>query len=148
MIVNLINFSTRNTEVINHKVDMMTMAQEYFKKGIITLLLTSIIFFIEKRLLSGLKINNIFKNINQFLCKFSLNIWYFIVVGILFLVTFLFIIILYRWVPFEIGMDTQLDFPIVNYVPNFLGDEKVNLPDYLSYWPKLTKSEDLRKYNI
>lgn len=50
------------------------------------------------------------------------------------------------WVPFEIGMAAQLDFPIVNYIPNFLSDKKVQLPEYLSYWPKLTKSDDLRKY--
>lgn len=50
------------------------------------------------------------------------------------------------WVPFEIGMAAQLDFPIVNYLPNFAGEKKVDLPDYLSYWPKLTKSSDLIKY--
>ncbi len=50
------------------------------------------------------------------------------------------------WVPFEIGMAAQLDFPIVNYIPNFATDKKIQLPDYLSYWPKLTKSDDLRKY--
>lgn len=50
------------------------------------------------------------------------------------------------WVPFEIGMAAQLDFPIVNYIPNFLSERKVELPDYLNYWPKLTKSDDLRKY--
>ncbi|URZ04710.1 toll/interleukin-1 receptor domain-containing protein [Clostridium felsineum] len=45
------------------------------------------------------------------------------------------------WVPFEIGMAAQNDFPIVSYLVN-----KVELPDYLSYWPTLRKSSDLWKY--
>jgi hypothetical protein len=45
------------------------------------------------------------------------------------------------WVPFEIGMAAQNDFPIVNYLIN-----NVQLPDYLEYWPTLRKTTDLRKY--
>ena len=45
------------------------------------------------------------------------------------------------WVPFEIGMAAQLDFPIVSYLI-----DNVELPDYLSYWPTLRKSSDLSKY--
>lgn len=45
------------------------------------------------------------------------------------------------WVPFEIGMAAQLDFPIVSYLIN-----NVQLPEYLSYWPTLRKTLDLRKY--
>lgn len=45
------------------------------------------------------------------------------------------------WVPFEIGMAAQLDFPIVSYLVN-----NVKLPDYLSYWPTLRKASDLPKY--
>lgn len=45
------------------------------------------------------------------------------------------------WVPFEIGMASQNDFPIVSYLI-----KDVNLPDYLSYWPTLRKSSDLVKY--
>lgn len=45
------------------------------------------------------------------------------------------------WVPFEIGMAAQKDFPIVSYLVN-----NVDLPDYLSYWPKLRQSSDLHKY--
>lgn len=45
------------------------------------------------------------------------------------------------WVPFEIGMAAQNDFPIVSYLVN-----KVQLPDYLEYWPVLRKTEDLWKY--
>ena len=45
------------------------------------------------------------------------------------------------WVPFEIGMAAQRDFPIVSYLIN-----NVELPDYLSYWPTLRKTTDLWKY--
>lgn len=45
------------------------------------------------------------------------------------------------WVPFEIGMAAQKDFPIVSYLIN-----NVELPDYLSYWPKLRKTSDLHIY--
>lgn len=45
------------------------------------------------------------------------------------------------WVPFEIGMAAQKDFPIVSYLVN-----NVRLPDYLEYWPTLKKSSDLVKY--
>lgn len=45
------------------------------------------------------------------------------------------------WVPFEIGMASQKDFPIVTYLIN-----NVELPDYLTYWPALKKTEDLYKY--
>lgn len=45
------------------------------------------------------------------------------------------------WVPFEIGMAAQRDFPIVSYLIN-----NVELPDYLSYWPALRKTGDLWKY--
>ncbi|MDD2245406.1 MAG: toll/interleukin-1 receptor domain-containing protein [Dysgonamonadaceae bacterium] len=45
------------------------------------------------------------------------------------------------WVPFEIGMAAQRDFPIVSYLIN-----NVELPDYLTYWPTLRKTTDLYKY--
>lgn len=45
------------------------------------------------------------------------------------------------WVPFEIGMAAQRDFPIVSYLIN-----DVELPDYLNYWPILRKTSDLLKY--
>jgi hypothetical protein len=45
------------------------------------------------------------------------------------------------WVPFEIGMAPQRDFPIVSYLIN-----NVKSPDYLSYWPTLRKTADLWKY--
>lgn len=45
------------------------------------------------------------------------------------------------WVPFEIGMASQNDFPIVSYLI-----KDVKLPDYLSYWPTLRKTSDLIKY--
>ncbi|WP_252218887.1 MULTISPECIES: toll/interleukin-1 receptor domain-containing protein [unclassified Clostridium] len=45
------------------------------------------------------------------------------------------------WVPFEIGMASQLDFPIVSYLT-----DKVSLPEYLSYWPALKELADLPKY--
>ena len=45
------------------------------------------------------------------------------------------------WVPFEIGMAAQQDFPIVTYLKG-----AVELPDYLSYWPKLKSINDISKY--
>ena len=45
------------------------------------------------------------------------------------------------WVPVEIGMAAQRDFPIVSYLVN-----KVQLPEYLSYWPTLRQTTDLHKY--
>lgn len=45
------------------------------------------------------------------------------------------------WVPFEIGMASQKDFPIVSYLI-----DNVKLPDYLEYWPMLRKTNDLSKY--
>lgn len=45
------------------------------------------------------------------------------------------------WVPFEIGMAAQQDFPIVSYLK-----DGVTLPDYLSYWPKLKSLYDISKY--
>ncbi|MFY8226240.1 toll/interleukin-1 receptor domain-containing protein [Clostridium perfringens] len=45
------------------------------------------------------------------------------------------------WVPFEIGMAAQKDFPIVSYLVN-----NVKLPDYLEYWPALRNLLDINKY--
>lgn len=45
------------------------------------------------------------------------------------------------WVPFEIGMASQKDMPIANYL---LSKEK--LPDYLEYWPRLKDVNDIRTY--
>lgn len=45
------------------------------------------------------------------------------------------------WVPFEIGMSAQLDMPTATFLTS-----PVTLPDYLSYWPKLTKINDISKY--
>lgn len=46
------------------------------------------------------------------------------------------------WVPFEIGMASQKDFPIVSYLLN-----NVKLPDYLNYWPTLENGADLLNYS-
>lgn len=45
------------------------------------------------------------------------------------------------WVPFEIGMAAQKDFPVVNYLK-----AGIVLPDYLTYWPRLKNETDLLKY--
>lgn len=47
------------------------------------------------------------------------------------------------WVPFEIGMASEQDMPIANFL---LSNEK--LPDYLEYWPRLKNYSDLAKYVI
>lgn len=45
------------------------------------------------------------------------------------------------WVPFEIGMSAQLDMPTATYLLT-----SVALPDYLSYWPRLRSTADIKKY--
>ena len=45
------------------------------------------------------------------------------------------------WVPFEIGMATEKDMPISNYL---ISHE--TLPEYLEYWPCLKSQQDVRKY--
>ncbi len=45
------------------------------------------------------------------------------------------------WVPFEVGMSAQKDFPTVNYLK-----AGVDLPSYLEYWPRLKDTNDLKKY--
>lgn len=45
------------------------------------------------------------------------------------------------WVPFEIGMSAQIDMPTVTFLK-----DNVELPDYLSYWPRLRKLDDIIKY--
>lgn len=46
-----------------------------------------------------------------------------------------------QWVPFEIGMAAQVDLPTVTYLA-----ERVQLPDYLTYWPCLRELADISKY--
>jgi len=65
----IINKTKKNSEIINSKIDNMVMAQEYFKRAIITLLIYSfflIIFFVEKCKL-GIKssIFNMVKSLNE-----------------------------------------------------------------------------------
>ena len=45
------------------------------------------------------------------------------------------------WVPFEIGMATEKDMPIANYLTSY---EK--LPEYLEYWPRLKNQQDVKMY--
>ena len=45
------------------------------------------------------------------------------------------------WVPFEIGMAAQKDLPTVSYLK-----AGVELPEYLSYWPRLKSDSDIIKY--
>jgi hypothetical protein len=46
------------------------------------------------------------------------------------------------WVPFEIGMATEKDYPISSYAV----ENVQNLLDYLKKWPYLRDREDLTKY--
>lgn len=45
------------------------------------------------------------------------------------------------WVPFEIGMATEKDMPIANYLISY-----EILPEYLEYWPRLKNQQDVLKY--
>ena len=45
------------------------------------------------------------------------------------------------WVPFEIGMSAQKNMPTASFL---LSD--VELPDYVSYWPRLKDLDDIATY--
>lgn len=45
------------------------------------------------------------------------------------------------WVPFEVGMSAQKDMPTASFLSS-----DVELPDYLSYWPRLKNVEDISTY--
>lgn len=46
-----------------------------------------------------------------------------------------------QWVPFEVGMAAQNDFPTATFL-----QEDVELPAFLEYWPRLKKTSDIAKY--
>lgn len=46
-----------------------------------------------------------------------------------------------QWVPFEVGMAAEVDMPTATFLI-----ESVELPDFLQYWPRLKRPEDIRKY--
>ena len=45
------------------------------------------------------------------------------------------------WVPFEIGMSAQVEMPTATYLTT-----SITLPDFLTYWPQLSKLSDIAKY--
>jgi hypothetical protein len=45
------------------------------------------------------------------------------------------------WVPFEIGMASEKDIPIANYLIS-----GIKLPEYLEFWPRLKNQNDVLKY--
>lgn len=45
------------------------------------------------------------------------------------------------WVPFEIGMSAQVDMPTASFLK-----ADVDLPSFLSYWPRLKTVADVDKY--
>lgn len=45
------------------------------------------------------------------------------------------------WVPFEIGMSAQVDMPTATYL-----SQMVDLPDYLTYWPRMRTLNDIALY--
>ena len=47
------------------------------------------------------------------------------------------------WVPFEIGLATEREYPISSYVSYW---DKQRLPDYLWKWPVLESDQDLNNY--
>lgn len=46
-----------------------------------------------------------------------------------------------QWVPFEVGMAAQLELPTVTYLQAY-----VDLPEFLSYWPRLRGIADISTY--
>ncbi|MDR9507731.1 hypothetical protein RI662_26405, partial [Brevibacillus agri] len=47
------------------------------------------------------------------------------------------------WVPFEIGLATEKEYPISSYVSYW---DKKQIPDYLWKWPVLETDTDLNNY--
>ncbi len=45
------------------------------------------------------------------------------------------------WVPFEIGMSAQVDMPTASFIQT-----GVELPSYLTYWPRLRTVSDIEQY--
>jgi len=45
------------------------------------------------------------------------------------------------WVPFEIGIATELEYPLATYAVDI-----AEIPDYLRKWPYLTSDRDLEIY--
>jgi len=46
-----------------------------------------------------------------------------------------------QWVPFEVGMSAQIDMPTASYL-----QDGVELPSFLSYWPRLKTPKDVELY--
>lgn len=46
-----------------------------------------------------------------------------------------------QWVPFEVGMSAQIDMPTASYL-----QDGVELPSFLSYWPRLKTTNDVESY--
>lgn len=47
------------------------------------------------------------------------------------------------WVPFEIGLATEKEYPISSYISSTVFSD---IPDYLKKWPVLLNENDLKKY--
>ncbi len=96
MIVALSDFAENNSITINHKVDMMTMAQAYFVRGIITVLLASFVVFFEKLINNIIDIKLFLTNLNKTMGLISISNWVIIIIGILFLAIIITLVCLYR----------------------------------------------------
>ena len=46
-----------------------------------------------------------------------------------------------QWVPFEVGMAAQRDFPTATFL-----QKDIQLPEFLEYWPRLKNTNDLIEY--
>lgn len=46
-----------------------------------------------------------------------------------------------QWVPFEVGIATQIELPIATFLKS-----DVHLPEFLDFWPRLKTPEDIDKY--
>lgn len=46
-----------------------------------------------------------------------------------------------QWVPFEVGMSAQIDMPTASYL-----QDGIDLPIFLSYWPRLKTPKDVELY--
>ena len=46
-----------------------------------------------------------------------------------------------QWVPFEVGIATQIEMPIATFLK-----ADVQLPEFLGFWPRLKTPNDIEKY--
>jgi predicted transporter len=101
----IVNKTRKNANTINEKVDNMTMAQEYFKRAIIVVVLYSLTIFLYS--LSGIfNLKDIINHLSATLNPVELNAW--IIVSLYFLIA---LIIIFQIILFKKLKKIQIKSP-------------------------------------